>query len=187
MKLVKFLFLFLFISISSLGNAIVYVGVDKAEITPPIGTPSAGYAARNGVGMQGVHDPLMAIAMVIKNDQKTIVFCSVDNLGFTYEMSQKIIEQIQEYPGLESCQVYIGSSHTHSGGGAFLNIPLVGPLLAGPYNEELTEQLLSIVVGTIIKAYENLEPAKLGIGYGYTDQICQYRSEWPTDISPLQK
>jgi hypothetical protein len=46
-------------------NAAIQVGLGKMEMTPPIGTPSAGYSARKGEGMEGMHDPLYAIALLI--------------------------------------------------------------------------------------------------------------------------
>lgn len=51
-------------------SASITVGVGKRDITPPVGTPSAGYIKRNGEGMQGVHDPLLAIALFIDNGEK---------------------------------------------------------------------------------------------------------------------
>src|SRR5580704_15436551 len=65
--------------------ATLSAGVGKADITPPIGTPSAGYTESNGQGMEGIHDPLLATALFIDNGEKKIVFCSVDHLGFTYD------------------------------------------------------------------------------------------------------
>ena len=35
----------------------ILVGLGKADITPTLGTPSAGYYDRKGEGMQGSHDP----------------------------------------------------------------------------------------------------------------------------------
>ncbi|QZA58955.1 hypothetical protein [Candidatus Rhabdochlamydia porcellionis] len=45
--------------------ASLMIGVSKAEITPPINSPSAGYA-RN-TNMIGVYDPLWAMALFIDN------------------------------------------------------------------------------------------------------------------------
>lgn len=131
-------FLFLALICPFIGLLAVNVGIGKSEITPPIGTPSAGYAERKGEGMEGTHDPLLAIALFIDNGEKKIVFCSVDHLGFTYEMVQEIVNQIHQIPMLENCELYIASSHTHSGGGAYLNIPMIGERLAGAYNSEIT-------------------------------------------------
>lgn len=114
--------------------ATITAGVGKSVITPPIGTPSAGYTDRKGEGMEGVHDPLLAIALFLDNGEKKIVLCSVDHLGFTYDMVREITLKVQSNQELANCEIYIASSHTHSGGGAYLNIPVLGESLAGTYS-----------------------------------------------------
>ena len=123
-----FLFLLLFV-IPAYVCAVLTVGIGRTDITPPTGTPSAGYGDRKGEGMQGVHDPLLALALLIDNGEKKIVLCSVDHLGFTYEMVREVAQRVQRRPELAACEIYIGSSHTHSGGGAYLDIPVVGEML----------------------------------------------------------
>lgn len=54
-------------------------------------------------------------------------------------MVQEIVQQVHTEHGLEQCELYIGSSHTHSGGGAYLNIPLLGESIAGTYSRNTTE------------------------------------------------
>lgn len=163
------------------------VGVAKTDITPPIGTPSAGYAKRNGEGMEGILDPLLAIAMVIVNEEKTIAFCSVDHLGFTYEMVQAITHKVHLHPKLKNCEVYIGSSHTHSGGGAYLDIPIIGETLAGKFDPLIKDFYIEQTAEAIIKASQNLQPAYIGIGYGQVDGIAASRSLWPKDLVPSKE
>jgi hypothetical protein len=82
----RYLLLLFVVAIPTLGTVAINVGIGKTNITPPISTPSAGYTERKGEGMQGVHDSLLAIALFIDNEEKQLVLCSVDHLGFTYEM-----------------------------------------------------------------------------------------------------
>jgi neutral ceramidase len=178
------LFFILFL-IHSLGHTTLYVGVAKTEITPTIGTPSADYSDRQGAGMEGVHDPLLAIALFIDNGEKQVVLCSVDHLGFTHEMVQEITDQVHALPELKACEIYIASSHTHSGGGAYLNIPVVGEGLAGAYSKEVTRFYVQQTVKAILQASQDLQPAKIGIGYGEAQAISKYRAAWPLDVSPI--
>lgn len=182
--MVRNILLLLFLVAPLLGKAELYVGIGKTDLTPPQGTPSAGYGERKGEPMEGCHDPLLAIALFIDNGEKQIVLCSVDNLGFTYEISQKIIEKVHRHPELSSCDIYISSSHTHSGGGAFLNIPIVGSILAGSYNPQVEEYYIDQTADAITQASGNRVSAKIGFGYGEA-HLSQYRGLWPTDISPL--
>lgn len=170
---------------NSVSFSSVYVGIGKRDITPPIGTPSAGYVSRLGMGMLGVHDPLLASAMAIKSNGKMIILCSVDNLGFTYEIVQEIINKVRGLPDFSESEIYIGSSHTHSGGGAFLNIPTIGEKLAGRYDANITQLYIDRTTEAILEAGKNLIPAKIGIGYGKATEITSYRGLWPTNVHPL--
>lgn len=163
--------------------ASLMVGISKEEITPPIDSPSAGYV-RN-TNMIGVHDPLWAMALFIDNEEKQIVLCSVDHLGFSYEMVQKVIEEVHSEEGLSNCEIYIASSHTHSGGGGYLNIPGLGESLAGPYDPALAELYVKQTAKAIIQACKKPIPAKIGIGYGKAEDISQYRGTWPVGATPL--
>ena len=183
--IVKGLFFLFALMTPGSNDAALNVGIGKADITPAIGTPSAGYAERMGKGMEGVHDPLLAIALFIDNGEKQIVFCSVDHLGFTYEMVQEIIKQVHSKPALRQSDIYIASSHTHAGGGAYLNIPPVGEAIAGPYSLEVTNFYIEKTVEAIIQASGHLTPAKIGIGYGKAKDLSQYRGLWPVGITPL--
>jgi len=178
------LFFLLFIIAPIIVNGAVHVGIGKTEITPPTGTPSAGYSERKGAGMEGTHDPLLALALFINNGEKNIVLCSIDHLGFTYEMVQNIIQTVHSSPGLADCEVYIASSHTHSGGGAHLDIPVIGESLAGPYDPQITHFYEERTAQAIIQASQTQVPAKIGVGYGKTADLSHYRSLWPTEITP---
>lgn len=163
--------------------ASLMVGISKEEITPPINSPSAGYT-RN-TNMIGVHDPLWATALFIDNGEKQIILCSVDHLGFDYEMVQKVIEEVHLEEGLSNYEIYIASSHTHSGGGGHLDIPELGECLAGPYDPNLRELYVKQTAKAIIEAVKNPNPAKIGIGYGKAEDISQYRGTWPVGATPL--
>lgn len=161
------------------------VGFGQAELTPPLGTPSAGFSERATTGMQGVHDPLLAMAVWIDDGEEQLVICSVDHLGFTHEMVRSITEKIHEQALLKNSKIFIASSHTHSGGGAYLNIPVIGEILAGKYDGEITQFYINQTVQAILQAYQNQTPAKLGVGYGHAECLSQYRGTWPQDLSPL--
>lgn len=168
-----------------LGMSDLLVGVGQANITPPKESPSAGYTERKGEGMKGTHDPLLAHALFIDNGNKKIALCSVDHLGFTYEMVQEVARIVHAATGLSDCEIYIGSSHTHSGGGGFLNIPVLGEALAGHYHFNLVERYVHGAANAIIEASQHPVPAKIGIGYGKAEGLNYYRAKWPQNITPL--
>lgn len=181
--LYKILFFLTILTLPTLGMTLE-VGIGKTEITPPLGTPSAGYASRNGEGMEGVHDPLLAIALFLDNGEQQIVFCSADHLGFTAEMVQQVIQKVQTHKALANCSIYIGSSHTHSGGGAYLDLPHIGQYLAGPFNQEIHDFYIQRTAEAILQAAQNRIEGKLGIGYGSIEGISHYRGTVPTNVTP---
>lgn len=176
--------LFSLLALPTLIFANVNIGIGKADITPPIGTPSAGYTDRKGEGMEGVHDPLLAIALFIDNGDKKVVFCSVDHLGFTSEMVQEIINRVHANSLLSECEIYISSSHTHSGGGAYLNIPFIGVSLAGAFDSKITDFYIQRTVEAILESSKNKIQGQIGIGYGHIEGLNSYRGAWPKDVIP---
>jgi len=163
--------------------AYVKVGVGQTDITPALGTPSAGSLERVG-GMKGINDPLLAIAMVIDNGEKLMAFCSVDHLGFLHEMTEEVKRKVHDHPALAKCEVFIGSTHTHSGGGGYLNLPDLGELIAGPYDANLVKIGVDGAANAIIQAFENLQPAKTGMGYGQVKEITTYAGVFPKKLDP---
>lgn len=159
------------------------VGVGKSDITPPIGTTSAGCFERKG-GMKGVHDPLLALAMVIDNGEKLIAFCSVDHMGFSHEMTEEVRRLVHLHQDFSKCEIFIGASHTHSGGGGYINLPDLGELIAGPYQPHLVKICVDGAAKAIIQAAKNLQPAKIGIGYGQVKGLTNYGGVYPKDMDP---
>lgn len=177
--------LFIFLVFPFWGDAELLVGIGTTSIAPPVGSPSAGYAERKQ-GMEGVNDPLLAQALFIDNGSKKIVLCSVDHLGFTSEMVQSIIHKVKHHPQFFDCEIYIASSHTHSGGGGYLDIPVIGEWLAGQYDANLRNFYEDKTAEAIILASQNLESVLMGIGYGHArSKLSFYRGKWPLDVEPL--
>lgn len=170
--------------IPTMSFANLQVGVGQSDITPPLGTPSAGCFEREG-GMKGIHDPLLAIAMVIDNGEKMVAFCSVDHMGFLHEMMEEVKCQVHRHKKLAKCEIFIGSSHTHSGGGGYLNLGCLGELVAGPYDANLVKICVDGTAKAIIQACENLQPAKIGIGYdGQVKGFTTYAGVYPKELDP---
>src|SRR5256885_1865831 len=65
-------------------------GAGKADITPPTGTPLAGYGGRLGKPSTGVHDACEARALIIDNGAEKIAFVSVDHLGYDNAMITRV-------------------------------------------------------------------------------------------------
>ena len=59
-------------------------GFSKVCISPPIGAPLAGFAAREGVS-EGIHDDLFARSLVLSDEVASFALVSVDLLAVPSE------------------------------------------------------------------------------------------------------
>lgn len=151
-------------------------GAGKADITPPVGTPLAGYGGRLGKASTGVHDPCEARALIIDNGAEKVAFVSVDHLGFDHSMVTRVRELAAEKSGLAPERIFVMSSHTHSGGGAYLE-PF--PILAGKFDPKIRDFYSERAAEAVIAAAKNLKPARLAIGAGSVPGLSRFRSNWP--------
>ncbi|MEE2775230.1 MAG: neutral/alkaline non-lysosomal ceramidase N-terminal domain-containing protein [Acidobacteriota bacterium] len=160
-------------------------GVGAGDITPPVGTPSAGYGDRLGAGMEEVHDRLQATALVIDNGESRIALVGVDHLGYDHAMVGAVVAGVRDRTGDGVPEIFLGSSHTHAGGGAFLDIPGLGEILAGKFDPVAWQLYVDGAVDAVVAAVESLVPAKVGIGYGRAEGLNRYRGDWPPKVATI--
>jgi hypothetical protein len=76
--------------------------------------------------------------------------------------------------------IYVMSSHTHSGGGAYMEmLPLLANALAGKFDPKIREFYEQRAAEAIIAANKTLKPARIAIGAGEARGISRFRSSWP--------
>ncbi|HZS10585.1 MAG TPA: neutral/alkaline non-lysosomal ceramidase N-terminal domain-containing protein [Blastocatellia bacterium] len=151
-------------------------GAGKADITPPVGTPLAGYGGRLGKPSTGVHDPCEARALIIDNGAEKIAFVSVDHLGYDNAMVTRVRTLAAERAGIAPDHIFVMSSHTHSGGGAYLE-PF--PILAGKFDPKIRDLYSERAAEAVIAASKTLRPARIAIGAGGVPGLSRFRSIWP--------
>jgi hypothetical protein len=141
--------------VSAARSAELQAGAAKGEITPPVGGPMWGYAARHDAPSVGVLDPLYARAVVLAVGKTRIAIVSLD-LGRapTRASTTAIRKQVKESCGVG--HLFLVASHTHHG-------PVLElerwPDPKAPYVRTLEKKL----VGLIAEAAGKLRPARLGI------------------------
>ncbi|MBL8187668.1 MAG: neutral/alkaline non-lysosomal ceramidase N-terminal domain-containing protein [Acidobacteria bacterium] len=84
-------------------------GVARVEITPPVGFPMGGYAARQGPST-GVHDPLFATVLLLKTEGGSVAIVSCDLRSFP---SERIVNLARQRKLAD--HVLISVTHNHSG------------------------------------------------------------------------
>ena len=88
-------------------------GAATADITPPLGTPMAGYYSARGA--EGVHDPLFAKALVLEKDGTKAALVSLDLISTTRGARRGGPRVIEKETGIPGRNVMISATHAHTG------------------------------------------------------------------------
>jgi len=129
----------------------IKVGVGETVITPPIGTPMAGYA-RPDVS-KGVHDDLHARSLVIEDSKgKAVVLMTLSIVNISKGLFDRIRSEVSEATGIPGDNIVISCTHTHSGP----NIPAAG--------EEYQKLLVDNSVMSAVDAWNSRVPGRIGTG-----------------------
>ncbi|MSQ94469.1 MAG: hypothetical protein EXR98_07925 [Gemmataceae bacterium] len=130
-------------------------GAARIDITPPLGFPMWGYAARKDAPSVKVRDPLSARAVVLAVGASKIALVSLD-LGRapTRQSMANIRKQLKNTTQIEN--IFLVASHTHHGPVLEMD---TWPDKDKPYVRTLEEKLVKVITD----ANKNLQPARLGI------------------------
>jgi neutral ceramidase len=140
----------------------LHIGFGETDITPKLGSQSPG-------GMQArrlneVHDPLKAVAMVIKSDAATVAIVGIDSIFISEQATAGARERITQTTKIPGSHVLLGASHTHGG----------GPV-ATSFESEADPEYIDLVVRRVAEAvttaFHALHPAELGDGLGREPSI----------------
>jgi neutral ceramidase len=145
---------------------VLSAGFGKVSISPPIGAPLAGFAARQGV-CEGIHDDLFARALVIERDGKAVAFVSLDVLAVSSEFVDRVRENIQRRTGIRRDSVMIAATHTHAGPVTIRTFFNPDGMLDGNYMERLAKA----IEDSVAIAFDTKIPARIGVGSGFVSGI----------------
>lgn len=151
------------------------VGWGTALITPPIGTPLAGYSARMSKPSTGVNDELYVKAIAIGDGTDTAVLVGADMLLVPPNIAEPVREQVARETPLKAGNLFFTASHTHDGVGAFAP-GLVAEFSFGKYNPSIPPMLIKAFTQAIVEAYNTMEPAKLAHGAIDAPQFIRNRT-----------
>jgi neutral ceramidase len=149
---------------------VVTAGFHRIDITPPVGAPLAGFAARHGVST-GVHDPLFAHALVIESDGCAAAFVSVDVLGLAADFVSGVRQTIKARTGLPEEAVMVSATHTHSA-------PVTVSTFFNPgetLNQSYMNRLATAIEDAVDGAWQSRTRARIGVGSGRVSGIGRNR------------
>jgi neutral ceramidase len=148
-------------------SAALDAGVAACDITPDIQTyrvPLAGYGAREGAPSTGVHDPLKAKVLFLRDGDTRMALVACDLRSVTPELKAKVLEATGEL-GLTADSLLMCASHTHAGPSFFLEE--FWQLQFGKHDPRIVEHMSAAIAGALKQAAESAAPAK--VGFGQTD------------------
>ncbi|MEI6139644.1 MAG: neutral/alkaline non-lysosomal ceramidase N-terminal domain-containing protein [Mariniphaga sp.] len=139
--------------------------VASINITPPLemNFTLGGYGDRMNNPAEGIHDPIKAKALVIKQEDRKFAIITLDILGLPTNVKSDLIKRVANY-GWNMENIMLLPSHSHGSlemaalnSKNVLNIPQIGI-----FQPELLSFLLEKLENLIIDADRNYRPVKIG-------------------------
>ncbi|HUW60389.1 MAG TPA: neutral/alkaline non-lysosomal ceramidase N-terminal domain-containing protein [Candidatus Bathyarchaeia archaeon] len=154
------LFLSLLLLCASSAHAVM-AGAARADITPDPAkyrVPLAGYGARMGKPATGIHDPLHARVLVLKDGGRQLALITCDLRSITPELKRLLIEKISAQ-GFTADNVFMSASHTHDG-------PSMYPerfwqMQFGKYDPAIMEVMSAAIAKAVAEAVATAAPVKV--------------------------
>lgn len=150
-------------------------GWGSATITPPIGTPLAGFGARKGAPSTSVHDEIYVKALALSDGEDTAVVVGSDMLLVPNNVADIVRATVAKETPLTPADILFNASHSHSGPGAWAP-GFVGETSGGEYDPKIVTLLAVQFSNAIIEAYKNLEPAEMAHGDVDAPQFIRNRT-----------
>lgn len=140
-------------------------GVARIDLTPPdeLKAPLGGYGERMNAPATGVHDRILAKALVLTDGAKKFPLVTADMLGFSPPLKQAIVDGVAEH-GWSTDNVMLLASHSH----ASIEMNAINPLntFAIPQIGIRSPELYRVTVDRFIELIRNaersLEPIRVG-------------------------
>ncbi|MEO5995562.1 MAG: hypothetical protein ABIN89_02595, partial [Chitinophagaceae bacterium] len=160
------------------------IGAASVKVTPPIGTPMAGYYYERGV--EKIHDDIYAKALVIEKDGTKIAVVECDFVSISVYIVDKIRKLVEKATGINAAYIMIGATHSHTGpiipaDPASINIGVDPKSKGAQILADYITKLPALVAESIIQANAALKPAKISIGLGHEGSISFNRRYFMTD------
>jgi neutral ceramidase len=156
------------------------VGASAVVITPPKGTPMAGYYYERGA--LGTHDDLYAKAIVIEAGGSKAALVALDLISTTRDMVEDARREIEATTKIRGDAVMISATHAHTGpvlAGRGVRDVLMGG--ASPLALAFRETLPKKIAQAVSQAEAQLQPSAVSIGHANETSIAINRRFHMTD------
>lgn len=138
-------------------------GVATRAITPPVGMPMMGFAARDH-GAEGIHDELFIRALWLEAAGERLAIVAADLAAMSLGDVALIKDELYERCDLRASHILLNCTHTHAG-------PLVDDRVyaSQPPDRAYLGHVLKTTVETVEMAMSSTQPASVSFGVGTTD------------------
>ena len=147
-------------------------GYDKTDITPPLGTPLAGYYHRRAAN--GILDPLHARCLALSDGKDAALVYMIDNLHLKDEVAEQVKREITRKTSVPAERIFLACTHTHTG--PVCGVSVINAL---PEDEETVRlanaMLASRCADCGVRALSDLAPSTARIGRGEAKGISFVR------------
>ncbi|HEY3229277.1 MAG TPA: hypothetical protein VGJ87_08655, partial [Roseiflexaceae bacterium] len=91
----------------------LYAGVARTDITPPLGIAHAGWGAQTHQRATGVDLPLWATALALSDGAQTVVIVDVDLIYIWDNEAPAVMQAVASLTGLPQSNIRVSYTHTH--------------------------------------------------------------------------
>jgi hypothetical protein len=158
-------------------------GVQRVDITPPLGVPVGCWAARKALA-QGAKEPLVAQALVLSDGERTAAIVATDLVFVSAELAHAVAQGVNALTGIPVDAVSVHASHNHSAP-SLVRGSTIGGLPDVPAFGRYADALADLLTGAAYAAWRKLEPARAGTKVGSAPGLSGNRviKERPVDDS----
>jgi hypothetical protein len=138
-------------------NSLLFAGVGRSDITPPLGTPLAGYPVQDRAA-ETVRDPLQATTIVLERNGLRVALISLDWILIEQEETDEIRRLVYERTGIAPAHVTICAIQSHSAPRTFTVWGW------GDKDRDYVRLALPRIVDSVVQAVAEMQPVLVGIG-----------------------
>jgi neutral ceramidase len=139
-------------------------GAAACDITPDVkahNVPLAGYGARKGQPAKGVHDPLQAKVLFLRDGAQAMALVTCDLRSVTPQLKQQALQKAGDL-GLSLDNLFLCGSHTHDGPSIFPE--KFWQVQFGQCDPAVVDTMSSAIAGALRAAAKHLAPVRMGFG-----------------------
>lgn len=131
----------------------------RREVTPKSPMQLVGYPHVERIST-GVHDPLLASAVVLRQGASTVAVVSFDLIFVSPEWTQECRAAISRETGIPEDHILLHATHTHSGPVTLDFLSFKADLVVPPPDEEFLQYVREQAVAAVLEAMQNLQPCE---------------------------